>query len=84
MTDKPNEEVIIKAKNIRYRGGVQPISEYKKIVAKNQSVADREYDGQYRGVEYHHDKGADAIKHEESQHEVEVQYRGANGVALID
>ncbi len=70
-------------KNIRYRGAVQPIAEYQQEVAEHQKVADREYDGQYRGSEFHHDKGADEQAHQEAQHKAEVQYRGGKDTILV-
>jgi len=70
-------------KNIRYRGAVQPIAEYNKEVEAHRAVADREYDGTYRGVGFHHDKGADQAHHEAVQHEAEVCYRGAKATIMI-
>lgn len=70
-------------KNIRYRGAVQPIPEYNQEVVNHKENADREYDGQYRGGNFHHNKGEDAAQHSEAQHEVKVNYRGATGTALV-
>jgi len=71
------------AKNIRYRGAVQPIEDYVTEVEAHEQNADREYDGQYRGITFHHDKGEDTAKHEKNEHEVKVNYRGARGAALV-
>ena len=69
--------------NIRYRGGVQPIAEYKNEVAKHRDNADRDYDGQYRGAAFHHDQGQDAREHDKAQHEAKVCYRGAKATVLV-
>lgn len=72
------------AKNIRYRGAVQPIPQYEAEVKANQKVADREYDGIYRGEKYHHDANETAEMHKEQEHKVQVTYRGAHGVTLVN
>lgn len=71
------------AKNIRYRGAVQPIEEYLAEVESHEAVTDREYDGQYRGATFHHEEGQDAENHKKNEHEVAVCYRGAKGTALV-
>ncbi len=70
-------------KNIRYRGAVEPIAEYNKTVAQHEKISDREYEGMYRGVSYHHNKGADHRRHERNNHEVKVCYRGNNDVIIV-
>lgn len=62
---------------------MQPIPEYKNEVENHQKVADREYDGQYRGATYHHEKGEDAKHLEETQHMAHVSYRGAEDDRLV-
>jgi len=70
-------------KNIRYRGAVQPIAEYNQEVKAHQKVADREYDGTYRGAQFHHNKGEDAAHQAAAQHEATVMYRGATDKVVI-
>jgi len=70
-------------KNIRYRGAVQSIREYKQEVAAHKKSADREYDGQYRGAEFHHDRGEDVAHQLDAQHYAQVKYRGASAVKLV-
>ena len=78
-----NQRTMKTAKNIRYRGAVQPVEEYLAEVEAHEANADREYDGHYRGAGFHHDKGEDAMKHAHNEHEVKVCYRGAKGTVLV-